>query len=103
MYCIANDITGRVYVGESTHVRTRMMHHYQWLCEGRHSNKAMQADWTRQGGCGFKFWPIDLHPTMNRIELEKHYIRIYRAEDPRYGYNRRPGAVVGTRLHRNRR
>jgi group I intron endonuclease len=55
IYNIWNQKTGRVYIGGSVHVNTRLDEHKRDLHYGRHSNRMLQADFTTQKGREFVF------------------------------------------------
>lgn len=55
VYTITCKVSGRVYVGSSTHVRGRWTTHRLWLRNGRHYILAMQADWDKYGKAAFEF------------------------------------------------
>jgi group I intron endonuclease len=97
VYYIAHQPTGKIYIGESDAVRARLLGHHRQLTLGNHPNKDLQADWSHYGEPEFIFGVIDVTPTINRKQLEKHYIKVYQSEDPKLGYNHRPGGVPGAR------
>jgi group I intron endonuclease len=97
LYYILNHRKHLIYVGESNGVRTRLSGHYRALMQGRHENKRLQADWNEQGGRDFSFNILELTPTKDRKELELHYIKVYQAEDPQFGYNGRKGFQPGNK------
>ena len=94
VYYILNHRKHLIYIGESNNVQTRLIGHYRALVQGRHINTDMQADWNEQGGQDFSFNILEVSPTKDRRELEKHYIKVYQSEDPKFGYNRRAGVYA---------
>ena len=44
IYKITNNITGKVYVGQSQNVYEREIEHFSALRRGKHPNKQMQHD-----------------------------------------------------------
>lgn len=53
IYKITNTVTGRVYVGQSRRVQSRLSSHFGDLADGKHISKSMQADWTEYGPDSF--------------------------------------------------
>ena len=53
VYSIKNENTGAFYIGKSTIVKTRIAQHKRALEQGKHANKALQADYNR--GHAFRY------------------------------------------------
>jgi group I intron endonuclease len=53
IYAITNRTTGRVYVGSSVRVRSRLTTHLWHLRQGRHGNAHLQASWDKHGEAAF--------------------------------------------------
>lgn len=90
IYMIRCTKTGRVYVGATkTPVRERYKKHLYRLRRHIHSGKIMQEDFDKYGERAFGIWPI--FPEVDdgtALRLERIVMELFRAGDPRYGYNR---------------
>lgn len=65
VYTITNEITGRIYVGETTRDReTRFKEHHLALIKGKERNKQLQKEFSEIGADGFEFQII--------IETKEH-------------------------------
>lgn len=54
IYKITNLNNNKVYVGQSQNVFERRKEHFSALYSGKHPNAALQADWDKTGGHGFR-------------------------------------------------
>lgn len=74
IYAIHNTNNGAVYIGQTlTSFRLRWQQHVHALDTGKHPNKALQADWMKDGREVFEFIPLE--PALRRPEHEKkHYL-----------------------------
>jgi len=55
IYIIENLITGKIYVGKSKNIKTRLKQHKQALNKNYHVNMDLQNDWNECGENNFKF------------------------------------------------
>lgn len=55
IYKIVNTANGKVYIGQSTDIRSRFSHHRSELRGNRHHNPHLQAAWNKYGPNAFKF------------------------------------------------
>lgn len=110
VYYILNKRTERIYVGRSEHIGFRWTDHKSLLRAGYHHNQLLQADWRTYGALAFEWgvlagervyddpWSERTHERIFYgkrrkplyAELEKTFIRVYQAHDPRFGYNLTP-------------
>jgi hypothetical protein len=58
VYLIVNKITQRAYVGQTRNFVGRRQNHLRALRVGKHSNKALQADWSKYGEAAFLVRPV---------------------------------------------
>jgi len=54
VYKITNNVTGRVYIGESICIQSRLATHFQQLSINNHINYGMQSDWNSHGADSFE-------------------------------------------------
>jgi group I intron endonuclease len=103
VYKIENKINGKVYIGQTTDVRSRFSSHRWALRRGDHPSKDLQADWDKYGADAFSFEVIEKCRSIYLKGLERTYIEEYNATDPKCGYNKRAEKTVkrvGKRLAR---
>jgi len=85
IYKITNQLTGKVYVGQSKNVYRREIEHFTALRCGKHPNKEMQKDWNHNNR-GFRFDVIEFVPLSQLNEREKYWIDRLHSMFPN-GYN----------------
>ena len=85
IYKITNQLTGKVYVGQSQNVYEREIEHFTALRRGHHPNQVMQKDWNKNNR-GFRFDVIELCPLSQLNEREKYWIDKLDSMSPN-GYN----------------
>lgn len=90
IYAIRHKVTGRVYIG-CTKTDSRVETHFRNLKNGKHHNKAMQADCDEYG---YKFTAYlleilnrDKDKNVDPHEREAYWIHYYCSDDPEKGYN----------------
>lgn len=85
IYCITNQVTGRVLLGPSMNIEGILNRHRFNLAHGGHENRQLLQDWCEHGPDNFTFDIVDTikpstEPVFNpRAELEELYT-IWRAE-----------------------
>lgn len=87
IYKIENLINGKIYIGQSTHIRQRWTEHKKELRANRHGNEYLQRSWNKYGEKNFKHEIIELCPEEELDEKECYYINLYNAFDSDKGYN----------------
>lgn len=81
VYEITCKKNGRVYIGQSSSILSRVKQHVSQLSSGTHSNNLLQYDWNKYSGDQFLFRLILHVPAENRDELfrqESKEIQRYR-------------------------
>lgn len=58
VYAIYNNVTERIYIGQSNDVAKRYIHHCRDLQQGKHSSKEMQSDFDRYGQDSFELYIV---------------------------------------------
>jgi group I intron endonuclease len=95
VYYILNKMLNRVYVGQSQNMHNRIRTHLSLLNQHKHHAINMQWDWNDCGAHSFEFGILTNHPSLENTlpgsptieEIERHFIRTYRADCVRFGYN----------------
>lgn len=90
IYKIANNINGKVYIGQSINIKERWKSHIRSLDKEMSSCTALQRAWKKYGGKeNFSFEILALCPEEMLDEFEVKYINLYNARV--HGYNIEPG------------
>ena len=71
IYAIENLVTGKIYIGQATHIKERWKIHKWSLKENRHINTHLQRSWNKYGKQNFQFIILEL---CSEIELSKKEI-----------------------------
>jgi group I intron endonuclease len=88
IYLIRCLVDGRVYVGSSNNFHKRWLKHKSELNNKCHGSRLLEDAWHKYGSNQF-IWMV-LEYVRDEEELwsvEKNYIRLYRADDLRFGFN----------------
>lgn len=95
IYRIINKSNGKMYIGQSLNVETRLKQHLKSLKNGTHVNKHLQAAFDKYGEEGFCFEPfIECKPgELDYYEIEM--ISAFETQNPAHGYNIRSGGDSG--------
>lgn len=107
IYVIENECNHKRYIGKTIDYTRRVYLHTHYLMSHRHVNSHLQSAWDKYGSSNFKFYMLyditDWSKGKTRSEiderlndLEKGFIRQYRAFDDRYGYNLSAGGDGAT-------
>jgi group I intron endonuclease len=86
IYLIRNLVNGRVYVGKSLDVESRLASHRRALKSGEHNIPKLQADWNEFGDEQFEFLPYE-EVDLNWLKDRENYL-IVLMEGHTHGYNR---------------
>lgn len=87
IYKITNLKNGKVYIGQSKHIRKRLSEHRRELLKGEHFNRHLQFAVNEYGMENFLFSVIQRCDEEALDMLECFWIRQYRANDRLFGYN----------------
>lgn len=87
VYKIENLVNGKIYIGQSTHIRQRWTEHKKELRHNRHKNEYLQRAWNKYGEDNFKHEVLELCSEDLLDEKECYYIQLYKTFDNDKGYN----------------
>lgn len=88
IYKITQESTGKVYIGQSIHIDNRWNQHASSI-----DNLSFHEAYSKDP-MDFSFRTIaqnDAYTKSDLDRLEKHFIELYRANDPKYGFNATKG------------
>lgn len=89
IYEIYNTVSEKRYIGQSVHVRTRLLRHINLLRKNEHPNKHLQSSWNSYGEEYFVTSVLEYCNIENLDQKEDYHIAKYRANDPQFGFNYR--------------
>lgn len=99
VYCIKNNLNGKLYVGSSVNIKARFNVHRHALRSGTHANIALQSAWVKYGEGAFSFDVLEIiADRKNLTEFEQFFINWLDTVAPG-GYNIRPFASSNYGLH----
>ena len=78
VYRIVNNLTGFLYIGSSSKIKTRLQSHRNMLKDGIHDNTLLQRSWNKNGETAFTFEQIIPCDLNNLISTEQWWIDYYR-------------------------
>jgi group I intron endonuclease len=87
IYVITNQVTGKVYIGQSLNLRTRCVTHYNSLTNETSANIHLQSSWKKYGGSSFSFSVLELCSPAELDSKELHWISSLKSHDRLLGYN----------------
>lgn len=89
IYEILNIKNNKRYIGQSIHVRTRLLKHRRILKKNEHQSKHLQNSWNKYGEENFVFNVIEYCEIEELDSKEDYYILKYNSNNREYGYNER--------------
>lgn len=85
IYSIKNKANGKMYTGQSSDIENRWVKHINFLKNGKHHNKHLQAAWKFYGEENFEFSVIEECTEKELNQKEQYYIKLYDTYNS--GYN----------------
>lgn len=100
IYCIANNVTNKIYIGSSVNLESRIKSHKNSLNKNKHHNNYLQNSWNKYGGASFEFRILERVENELLIKREQYWIDFYNSVDKKIGYNICPvaGNTLGVKL-----
>ena len=87
IYMITNIINGKIYVGSSIDIKTRIMKHKYMLRRNKHVNQYLQSSFNKHSENSFIFEKLENCEFNDLIERENHYINKFNSNNLEFGYN----------------
>jgi group I intron endonuclease len=87
IYKIVNTVNNKIYIGSSIRIKIRMKDHLNLLRRNKHHSKHLQRSFNKYGEDKFKFIIILECKEEDLIMEEEYYIKYYKANIRKYGYN----------------
>lgn len=87
IYVIRNKSNGKIYIGSSKNIRSRVNSHYSALRRGAHCNRHLQGAWDQYGENNFEDKILERCETDKLLEREQHWIKVLNVTDQSIGYN----------------
>lgn len=88
MAFILSDVTGKVYVGQSSQIKQRLTKHKNMLKHRNHSNRDLQKDFLEYGEKNFQFVQLLFGADKKQPERLKYEQYILETLDPAKRYNK---------------
>lgn len=76
VYAIVNEANGRMYIGSTIDLCTRLQSHQYMLKSNSHHNMRLQHDYNN--GCNFRFVILRTCPERDLLKLEQKYVKRYK-------------------------
>ena len=86
VYAIQHKATKKIYIGITNHLADRYKSHLSLLAKGKHNSSLMQEEYNRFGGMYDVFILDEIRSYSDRYN-EYEWMRFYKAQDKKYGYN----------------
>jgi len=87
IYKIENIANGKVYIGQSINLYTRLLGHKSTLKTNKHFNRYLQRSWNKYGEDNFTFNILEKCDTDDLNDREQYWIEKYNSCDRLKGYN----------------
>ncbi len=87
IYKIQNIKCGKIYIGSSRNVKSRLSDHKSALRNKRHGNIFLQRAFSRDGEENFVFEKVRSCPILDLVKFEQLYLDTYQSYLPENGYN----------------
>ena len=95
VYLITNTVSGKVYVGSSTNMRSRIQGHRTQLRNGKHGNALLKRAWNKHGASAFTASALRICERAQLRNVEQAVLDATGAASRERGYNLKPKAEFG--------
>ena len=99
IYKITNLISGKLYIGCASNVKTRINGHLYNLRKGIHNNDYLQKAWVKYGEKNFSFQIIEECQVADLHVREHYWVSKLNCLDRTIGYNLKPTDPNGNSIH----
>lgn len=97
IYVIRNKQNGKLYVGSSKNIRSRVNSHYSALRRGAHCNRHLQGAWNESDEQSFIDEILEECPESELLQREQYWITKLDVTNPSIGYNLSSDTTAPTR------
>ena len=87
IYKIENLVNGKIYIGQSKHIKQRWSEHKKELRKNRHTNNYLQRAWNKYGEENFSHIILEECAEDELDDREIYYINLYHSFESDIGYN----------------
>ena len=87
VYAIEHTSSGRVYIGSSKNISSRLREHLSYLLKGDHHSQYLQNSWNKYGESYFQFKIIEKCSIDTLIDREQFWIDFYHSYIEETGFN----------------
>ena len=94
IYCITNQVNGKVYVGYTNDYAKRKAGHLYGLRNNKHGNEHLQKAWDKYGESNFVFAIIDTYDEEYLASMENYWCNMLDSHNSNHGYNIQPCMMV---------
>ena len=98
IYKIENIINGKIYIGQSLDISTRITQHKSDLAHNRHPNHHLQNSYNKYGKDSFVFTILELCSASQLNKKEKYWIEHYGGKNCQCNYNEKDGGRINVHL-----
>lgn len=88
VYAIQHRVTKKIYIGLTKNLEERYWAHLSLLRKNKHHSKLMQEEYNEHGG-EYDVFVLDEVTKYSERHKEHEWMRRYKTQDKRYGYNYR--------------
>ena len=102
IYIIKNNISNKVYIGQSVDVNRRISAHKSLLKRNKHENDYLQKSFNKDGAENFEFKLIELCDKSELDYKERYWIKYYDSMNREKGYNMESGGNENKEFSKDR-
>lgn len=100
IYCFTNKVNGKKLIGLSSDIRQRFSKYKSALKYGVFRNIYFQNSWNKHGDDNFEFSILELCSVNKLGPNERKWIKFYKSNVSKFGYNRSSGGVKNVKYIR---